>query len=89
MALEPVRQIARNDQDLPLNPAPLAPLVEALAARVASLEGELASTRAAVRAHMLECDAQLDVARQRLGQARNVEQRCRKILEQMRLLKGV
>lgn len=87
MALGELRAVSGKEQENAANPASLAPLVEALAVRLAAVEGELATTRAAFRAHLMECEAALDVAQSRLGQARNVEQRCKKILEQCRALR--
>lgn len=86
MASETLRLPARIEQENASNHASLAPLVEALSARLAAAEGEVAVMKAAFRAHMLECEAGLDAARGRLGQARNVEQRCKAILERMRTL---
>jgi hypothetical protein len=86
MAAGELRAVSRDQQENAPNPAPLAPLVEALAVRLAAVEGELAVSKAALRAHLIECDGALDAARGRLGQARNVEQRCKKLLEQMRML---
>jgi len=86
MAREELRVLTGTEQEKAANPASLAPLIEALSARLAACEGELATSRSALRAHLLECDASLDVARSRLGQARNVEQRCKRILETVRAL---
>lgn len=86
MALGQLREVSGKEQENAANPASLAPLVEALAVRLAAVEGELATCRAALRAFTLEQDAALQVAKDRLGQARNVEQRCKKLLETMRLL---
>jgi len=86
MALGQLREVSGKEQENAANPASLAPLVEALAVRLAAVEGEMATCRAALRAFTLEQDAALQVAQDRLGQARNVEQRCKKLLETMRLL---
>jgi len=86
MASEIGRVVGQIERENTANHASLAPLVEALAARLAAVEGEQAVTKAAFRAHLIECDGALDAARNRLGQARNVEQRCKQILEKMRSL---
>lgn len=84
MASAELRALSGKEQEHAANPAPLAPLVEALAVRLAAVEGELATCRAALRAFTLEQDAAMQVAKDRLSQARNVEQRCKKLLETMR-----
>jgi len=86
MAAPELRAVASNQHENAANPASLAPLVEALATRLAAVEGEMATVRAAVRAMALEADQAHDLVKDRLGQARNVEQRCKQILERMRKL---
>ena len=64
----------------------LGALVEALSARVALLEGESSSLHAKMSALALEADAVFAATKSRLGQIRNVEQRCRKYYEAARNL---
>lgn len=81
-----LRHIAEKQQENGANLAPLGPLVEALAARLAAVEGDVIVLRAAARTAEIERDAAMLIVKDRLGQARNVEQRCKKLLETMRKL---
>lgn len=60
--------------------------VERLSARIATLEAEFDGLKRAQQTMGFAVDAGLDATKSRLGQIRNVEQRCRKIWEQMRAL---
>ena len=66
--------------------AGVASLVESHGARIGDCEGQIAALKAQVRAIAFSVDEGLDATKSRLGQIRNVEQRCRKLWEQMRLL---
>ena len=79
-----LKVVAEQDHDMPTKQ--LARLVEALSARVADLEGQNASLRAAVRALSMESDAALRTAMSRLGQVRNIESRMKRLLEDARYL---
>jgi len=78
--------IIRIPQQETTNHAGLAHLVEGLAARVAALEADGAMLRASLRALSMEVEVMSEAAKSRLGQARNVEQRCKQTLERMRAL---
>ena len=73
-------------QDLGAKDSDLACEVERCKAKIVTLEAEIDGLKRAQQTMGFAVDAGLDATKSRLGQIRNVEQRCRKLWEQMRQL---